>query len=209
VARRQYHSVVRERAAALTRAQILQSAATVFASNGYPRTTINEIAAHAEVGVNTVYTVFGTKANLLATLIQDAADHSASADDKHARAPKTGAAVIRDLAQLRRDNTEYGYAVYEVGGQNLRADPQIAEAVDAATAKIRHEVGAAVERLNELGVLLSHLGVDEATDILYFYLGPAAWHSLVGAGWSLDRARDFLGEQSCRALLRRGRPSAT
>jgi AcrR family transcriptional regulator len=208
VARRQYHSVMRERAAASTRAHILQAAAEVFASKGYPLTTINEIAAHAEVGVNTVYTVFGTKANLLATLINDAIDNPVIA----CAAPedtKTGPAVIRDLAQVVRDNTERGYAVYEVGSQNLRADPQIAEAMHAAQKKIRREVGSAVERLIGLGVLRPDLGLEEATDILYFFLGPPAWHSLFTIGWPIDRARDFLAEQACRALLRRGRRSSS
>jgi AcrR family transcriptional regulator len=200
---------MRERAAASTRAHILQAAATVFASNGYPRTTINEIAAQAEVGVNTVYTVFGTKANLLATLINDAIDGPATEGASTAPSEaKTGPAVIRDLAQARRDNTERGYAIYEVGGQNLRADPQIAEAVDAATRKIRDDVAAAVGRLIELGVLSPDLDHEEGTDILYFYFGPAAWHSLISVGWSLDRARDFLAAQASRALLRRGRTSA-
>jgi AcrR family transcriptional regulator len=201
---------MRERAAASTRAHILQAAATVFASNGYPRTTINDIAAHAEVGVNTVYTVFGTKANLLATLIHDAVDNPAVDGTSPTTQPaKTGPAVIRDLAQARRDNTERGYAIYEVGDQNLRADPQIAEAVDAATTKIRGDVRAAVERIIELGVLAPDLDLAEGTDILYFFLGPAAWHSLVSIGWSLDRARDFLAGQATRTLLRRGRYSAT
>jgi AcrR family transcriptional regulator len=200
---------MRERAAASTRAHILRAAAAVFASNGYPRTTINEIAAHAEVGVNTVYTVFGTKANLLATLINDAVDNPAIEDTAPTvRDAKTGPAVIRDLAQARRDSTERGHAIYEVGGQNLRADPQIAEAVNAAQARIRREVGVAVTRLDELGVLAPDLTLDEGSDILYFFLGPAAWHSLIGIGWSFDRAQGFLAGQACRALLRRGRSSS-
>lgn len=197
---------MRERAAASTRAHILQAAAEVFASNGYPRTTINEIAAHAEVGVNTVYSVFSTKANLLATLINDAIDHPVAVCAPEDT--KTGPAVIRDLAQVVRDNTERGYAIYEVGSQNLRADPLIAEAMNAAATKVRREVSAAVERLIGLGVLSSNLNLEEGTDILYFFLGPPAWHSLFALGWSLDRARDFLAEQACRALLRRGRPSS-
>src|ERR1700759_1554617 len=135
---------MRERAAASTRAHILQAAASVFASKGYPLTTINEIAAHAEVGVNTVYTVFGTKANLLATLINDAIENPGSSAPR-APAPRTGPAVIRDLAHVIRDNTERGYAVYEVGSQNLRADPQIAEAMHASQTTIRGQVGGAVE----------------------------------------------------------------
>jgi AcrR family transcriptional regulator len=200
---------VRERAAATTRAHILQAAAAVFASNGYPRTTINEIAAHAEVGVNTVYTVFGTKANLLATLIHDAVDNPAI--DSETPVPpdvRTGPAVIRDLAQARQHSTERGYAVYEVGGQNSRADPQIAEAIAAAKSKIRNEVAVAVQQLVDLEVLSPHLDPDEAADVLYFYLGPAAWHSLIDVGWPLDRACDFLVKQACRALLRRSRPSS-
>src|ERR1700761_2886082 len=197
---------MRERAAASTRAHILQAAASVFASNGYPLTTINEIATHAEVGVNTVYTVFGTKANLLAALIHDTVDNPVLAEATPAvRDAKTGPAVIRDLAEVARDNIERGYAIYEVGGQNSRADPQIAEAMDAATTRVRQEMRAAVERLKELDVLSPELGVNEATDILYFFLGPPGWQSLVGIGWSFDRARDFLVEQASKALLRRGR----
>jgi AcrR family transcriptional regulator len=200
---------MRERAAALTRAHILQAAATVFASNGYQRTTINEIAAHAEVGVNTVYTVFGTKANLLAALITDAVDNPATTTvEPAAQEAKTGPAVIRGLAQTCRDNIERGYAIFEVGSQNSRADPQIAEAMDTALTKIRREVAEAVERLSDLGVLSPELTLEDGSDRLYFFLGPAAWHSLIGIGWSLDRARDFLSEQACRTLLRRGRPSS-
>jgi AcrR family transcriptional regulator len=201
---------MRERAAASTRAHILQAAAAVFAANGYPRTTINEIAAHAEVGVNTVYSVFGTKANLLAVLINNAVDNPViESTAPVVREARTGPAVIRDIAQVGRNISERGFAIYEVGSQNSRADPQIAEAMDAALKRIHREMGVAVDRLIELGVLLPDLSRKEGTDILYFYLGPAAWHSLVGLGWSLDRTCDFLAEQACRALLRRGRPSSS
>ncbi len=200
---------MRERAAASTRAHILQASAEVFASNGYPLTTINEIAAHAEVGVNTVYTVFGTKANLLAALINNAVDNPVIAGVGAAvQDAKTGPAVIRAVAQAARDNLEPGYAIFEVGTQNSRADPKIAEAMVAAQAKTRRVIRGAVERLIELGVLSPDLSVDEGADILFFFLGRPAWHSLINIGWSPDRARDFLAEQACRAVLRRGRPSS-
>ena len=209
MARRQYHSVVRKRAAAWTRAHILQAAAEIFASNGYPLTTINEIATHAEVGVNTVYTVFGTKANLLTALINDAVDNPVIAGVEAAvRDAKTGPAVIRAVAQAGRDNLERGYATYEVGSQNLQADPQIAEAMHAAVSKTRREMGAAVQRLIELGVLSPDLSFEEGSDILYFFLGRPAWHSLIDTGWSPDRAHKFLVGQACRALLRRGQRSS-
>ena len=175
----------------------------MFASNGYPRTTINEIAANAEVGVNTVYTVFGTKANLLATLVTDAVANPVIACTLPAES-KTGPTVIGNLAQLVRDNTERGYAIHHIGSQNARADPQIADAMHTVLTKIRHEMRRATQRLVDLGALSSDLSLDDGTDILYFYLGPPAWQSLFDLGWSLDRAHDFLAAQTRRALLRCG-----
>lgn len=197
---------MRERAAASTRAHILQAAAEVFASNGYPLTTINQIAAHAEVGVNTVYTVFGTKAKLLAALINDAFDNPTIAGTASAvQDAKTGPAVIRELARGARVSAEHGYAIYVVGSQNSPADPHIATAMDVALKKVRHRVGRAVERLIDLNVLSPGITLERGTDILYFFVGPPAWTSLVDIGWSFEEACAFLTEAASRALLRRGR----
>src|SRR5258706_2361083 len=69
VKKRSSSSAVREENAAQTRVQILEAAGDLFASNGYARTTIRQIADRANVAVDTVYAVFGNKARVLTALI--------------------------------------------------------------------------------------------------------------------------------------------
>src|SRR5689334_3288248 len=69
VKKRAYSSAVRREQAAQTRARIVEAAGTLFATHGYARTTIRQIADAADVAVDTVYSVFGTKARVLTALI--------------------------------------------------------------------------------------------------------------------------------------------
>jgi AcrR family transcriptional regulator len=69
VKKRQYASAVRQEQAAQTRTRIVEAAGVLFASHGYARTTIREIAEAADVAADTVYAVFGNKARVLTALI--------------------------------------------------------------------------------------------------------------------------------------------
>jgi AcrR family transcriptional regulator len=59
----------RARKAAATRRRILAAAEELFVRDGYAATAITEIAARADVAVQTVYAVFGTKRAVLTELI--------------------------------------------------------------------------------------------------------------------------------------------
>src|SRR6516225_6344519 len=69
---RPYASAIRKRHAEATSAAILAAARRLFATSGYQTTTIERIAALAEVSVPTVYVVFGSKAAILAALVAGA-----------------------------------------------------------------------------------------------------------------------------------------
>src|SRR6476620_11598448 len=69
VNKRSYSSAVRQEQAVQTRTRILDAAGDLFAANGYARTTVRAIADAANVAVDTVYAVFGTKARVLTALI--------------------------------------------------------------------------------------------------------------------------------------------
>jgi AcrR family transcriptional regulator len=56
------------------RAQILEAAATVFATKGFHRTTIRDIAKHARIADGTVYLYFENKAALLLAVFQHMRD---------------------------------------------------------------------------------------------------------------------------------------
>jgi AcrR family transcriptional regulator len=63
--KRPYNSSRRQQQAVETRLCILRAAHDLFASQGYGRTTISEIAESAGVAVETVYATFGNKPTLL------------------------------------------------------------------------------------------------------------------------------------------------
>ena len=63
--KREYDSSRRQRQAAQTRADILQAARRLFSERGYAATTIEAIAAEAEVAEATVYAGFGSKRGIL------------------------------------------------------------------------------------------------------------------------------------------------
>ena len=59
----------RERQAAARKKRILDAAARVFARKGYQRATTKEIADEADVGEGTIYSYFGSKRDLLLSLV--------------------------------------------------------------------------------------------------------------------------------------------
>ena len=67
--KRKYSSPVRDEQAARTRARILDAAAALFLDRGYGRTTMKDIADRAGVARDTVHAVFGSKAQVLTSLI--------------------------------------------------------------------------------------------------------------------------------------------
>jgi AcrR family transcriptional regulator len=67
--RRRYSSQLREQQAGQTRAQVLAAAAELFEESGWAGTTVAAIARQAGVAVETVYSNFGSKKELLRKIV--------------------------------------------------------------------------------------------------------------------------------------------
>jgi AcrR family transcriptional regulator len=65
---------LRERKKRETRKRILEAAAALFAEEGFAATTMEAVAARAEVGVGTLYNYFGAKDRLLLGVFEDATE---------------------------------------------------------------------------------------------------------------------------------------
>jgi AcrR family transcriptional regulator len=68
-ARRRYSSRLRQQQAGQTRDQVLAAAAELFERSGWAGTTVAAIARHAGVAVETVYSGFGSKKQLLREVV--------------------------------------------------------------------------------------------------------------------------------------------
>jgi AcrR family transcriptional regulator len=68
--KRSYDPTRRRQAAEARKSRILRAAHRLFELDGYQSTTMDRVAKEAEVSVETVYGVFGSKAKLLARVIE-------------------------------------------------------------------------------------------------------------------------------------------
>jgi AcrR family transcriptional regulator len=200
---RPYQSPRRAQAAADTRATILTTAMRLFLERGYGGVTVGDIAQDAAIAVPTVYASTGGKAAILATLIDTAQrDPIVEATLSAVGDCRTPHEVIRVLAHgVRVDNERY-HDIIQVMVAAATLDETATATLAESDRRYRKALAQAAHRLQDLYALKPGLTLDQATDILWFYLGHQAWHLLVSdRQWSWDDAEAWLGEQASTALL--------
>lgn len=200
---RPYQSPRRAQAAADTRATILTTAMRLFLERGYGGVTVSDIAQDAAIAVPTVYASTGGKSAILATLIDQAQrDPIVEATLSAMRDCRTPHDVIRVTAHgVRVDNQHY-HDMVQVMVAAATLDETATATLVESDRRYRQALAHAAHRLQDLHALKPGLTLDQATDILWFYLGHQAWHLLVAdRHWSWDDAEAWLGEQASTALL--------
>jgi AcrR family transcriptional regulator len=216
--KRGYRSPLRAEQSRQTRRRILTAARGLFLERGYPATSVEAIAAAANVSPDTVYSAFGSKRNLLKQLM-DTAVGGDDADVKVVERPgpqsvrqerdqrvqlatfATGIArrieATRPLDDILRSAAEVDV---EVGA--LRDDIQLRQRRSAMTT--------VAEWLAANGPLRNGIDVGDAGSIIWTLTSPEV-HRLLrdGCGWSHQRFARWLEDTLVRTLLpdREGRRS--
>jgi len=208
--KRSYVSTLRDSQARRTRRQIVAAAGRLYARQGFAATTIDAIAAEAEVSRKTVFTSVGGKVALLKL----AYDYAMAGDDLPVpMIEREGLqAIIAEpdpYEQLRM------YAEFVAGNGErisalwlaLRGAAEVDEEAKALYMRWEQErldsmKSGPVPNLVAKGVLRADVTADEAAVILWMLVDPALYHRLVVvAGWSRDRFRDWLFEALVSQLL--------
>jgi len=206
---RRYESALRREQAAATRARIVRAAAELFAAQGYPQTSIEQIAARAGVARPTVYTAFTGKPALL----KEALDLLLAGDD--AAVPVRDRPWFQELLNQRDPRRLLEIEARNDRMINERVAPlhealRNASATDGdiarlhATIKQQRRIGARVvtDALAALGPLRDDLDLDAATDVLWLLKDPALYTALVGdRGWPAERYQAWLARTMQAALL--------
>jgi hypothetical protein len=92
--------------------------------------------------------------------------------------------------------------VYEIFYRNPPGEPAVKAVLDNGADDYVQALTLAADRLVALGALRAEVNRAEAIDLLWFYLGPHAWITLVGErGWPFARAQDWIARSACHALL--------
>ena len=183
---------IRAERAAVTRRRIADEARTLFATRGYGATTLTEVATAAGVAIQTVYAVFGSKANILRELRQRVVDLP-GADAAHAAAmaapdPDKALSLFAHSIRLR---WEGGHDIVAMDVEAGSVDPAIRGEVDAALARRRGGIEALARSMAARKRRFRYVARVSATiDALTL---PEAYAELVGVhGWTPDAYEAWL-----------------
>lgn len=198
----------RRRRSGRSRDAIVAAAGSLFIDRGYVATTISDIAATADVAVQTVYYVFGTKPKVLAGVLDaviagDAApgaiagrswfptvDAGDDCDDAFAAVTDACVDLLQRVAPL--------YAVL----RSASADPEVADLLVANRAGRRADQRTIVRDLWRAGWIRADLDLDAAADVFYGLVNEDVFGLLVDdCGWSGERFRAWLGDTLRCTLL--------
>jgi TetR/AcrR family transcriptional regulator, regulator of cefoperazone and chloramphenicol sensitivity len=203
--KREYDSSRRQRQAAQTRADILQAARRLFSARGYAATTIEAIAAEAQVAEATVYAGFGSKRGILLAfqqLMEDNADRGERAREFLAAAgdPATQIAVAVSIS-LSFPGRHADLIAVLLSARGM--DPDVDEFLQRGLMEEHRGAWSMVASvLASQGALRPGLTEQEAGDLAAALTRPEIYLILSGEpGWSHDRITEMLTTVVRSALL--------
>lgn len=181
----------RERARA-TRLRITKAATTLFCERGYTRTTMADVAAAADVAVQTVYFIFHTKTDLLNSVYALAVMGENDPAPPQLQQWYRQAVSEPDLATAVRSVVEgVGEILRRVAPLDLAVRTAAAEDPEAATFLSQNErmrtdgYREMVAFLRLKGPLRANVSEERAIDMMCFMASPGAYRALVvERGWS-------------------------
>ena len=186
-----------------TRRDILQAARQLFARQGYPGTSVSDIAREAGVAVQTIYARLGSKRGMLMALI-DLIDQEAGADglaDGIRAASIPGDALAAGVRLTRVFQERCGDIIGALFAA-AAVEPDLGAAV--AEGQRRHRDGALLtaSRIADLGGLRPGLAPERAAALIAITTTHESWRELRHAyGLSWDDAETLVCEMLGRAVL--------
>ncbi len=189
-----------------TRRRICEAAKKLFLATGYAETTITDIAAEAGVAHQTVYFTFGSKAAVLAAVmdreIVGDLDEVALLDRpqvRRIREIRDPARRLERVVEVCCRVTERLASVYEIVRSGA-ADPEIRELLDRHEQQRWQTQSALVGMLD--GALAPDIDPGASADWMYALLSHEVYWLLVRRrGWSPGQWRAHVADQAARQLL--------
>jgi len=207
--KRSYDSALRKQQASQTRMKILDAAQKLFAERGYATSTVEAIASAAGVAVDTVYAIFGSKREVLKSLL----DVRVGGDDAPIEVlDRPRPQAVRADRNQARQLAAFAHDVSRIIERVRPVDDIVrgAAAVDPEVAALRTRVQRSrFESMREVvswvaanGPLRAGLTQEDAGAIVWTLTSPEV-HGLLRdvRGWSLERYAAWLEETLTRTLL--------
>jgi TetR/AcrR family transcriptional regulator, regulator of autoinduction and epiphytic fitness len=200
--RRRYNSPARRERLDATRRSIASCARSLFGQRGYSGTTMEQIADGAGVAVQTVYKLFGTKANVLTALALDQPRGELSRLENQAVEELDPLKQLAIVANRSRLFAEASADLIEITLEHRRSDPGVAALYEAGQAGRRSGATLQIDALLRKTTLRPGLGRAQAIDLLWLLASHYTYIPLVvEGGWSGRRYERWLREVLARELL--------
>jgi AcrR family transcriptional regulator len=197
-----------------TRRRIIDQAARLLAEQGYAATTLDQIAAAADVAVQTVYFHFRNKA----TVLKEVVDVLAVGDDEPV--PVLDRPWVRRMRQepdgaralaiwLRNTRAIFGRVapVMKIVRDAAGSDPQMAAQWQTSLAQRYAAQRAVIQQLADKGALRPELTVDRAADIIFCLVSFEVYLLLTAErGWTPAQWERWITATLTAAILRLTRP---
>ena len=197
---RPYASPLRNERAQQTRTMILRAARRLFEARGFGATTIKDIAKEAAVSTPTVYATFGSKAGLVAGLL-DQLEADAAYDDQLEDQLTDADTALTAWLDAHTRIFERGQALLRVVMQAL-GEPGVADLATEGDRHRRNALERVVTRLAEANRLRPALDSDGAVDQAWALSSVAVYLGLTDhCGWTTTQYRTWLEDSIHRLLL--------
>ena len=206
--KRNYDASRRQELARQGRARILDAARRRFLRDGYASTTVAQIAADADVAVQTVAKHFANKPGLVKALFEVAL---VGDDEPVPLAAREWITAIHDEPDPRRKVQMYAGALavmvprtapIQLLAREASGDPGIAEVWDHINVGRLMGITDFAVNLADGGYLAEGVTMERARDVLWAYSSPEIYELLVmKRGWSVDEYAAFIESGSVASLL--------
>ncbi|WP_216905759.1 TetR/AcrR family transcriptional regulator [Nocardia noduli] len=204
-----YVSPLRARQAAATRRMVIDTAAQLFATQGYGPTSLRQIAQTAGVSLETVRAQ-GRKRSLLASSVR-VLSFGRDVDEPVLAAPEaddlrkasTPDEFAQAAARLLTGLASRTVGVWRAFVSAAADDPEVDAELSQVQASVRANVGSAVEMLSGRGWLRSDIEPDELAVSLWLLVSIENYDKLTGRlGWSPRRYEQWLTRALSDLLFR-------
>ena len=196
-----YHSPLRARQAAETRQAILRATVELFGERGWAATTLPMIATEAGTAVDTIYSAFGSKTNLLMAAIDLAI---AGDDEPTAMVDRPELARFAEGTRVERLRTgvRFTLGVYERSLPILRTLQEAAASDEVARARLRqYDNDRRDVMVVGLGFILGHPAPDDLVDAIWALVSPEVLTMVTEKrGWSVAQAEAWFVEMCVAAM---------
>ena len=189
------------------RQRIAEAACALFVNEGYVATTIADIAAQANVSVQTIYSAYTSKVGVL----KAAHDYAIGGGDVRPLLDREWAQSIEEMPSIEdawrivadqvAEATEMVSSIYFVI-QSAAADPQVALLLEDLHEQ-RHQFSwALADRLLKLPGVRPEARQQRVADLLYACASVASFGPLViECGWTFDEWRTWFVDLGSRTII--------